>query len=183
MNPPARLFKMEGNLIKLLILGSEMEQNLELLNELKAKFNYDFDNPPADLVYADYLALVEFLRQKLHSNKTVDEGYAALGKALSKGYRYGDVGRILLKTAQFATPENILEMVVQSLRGGNPNITYELEEIRPHYGRIKVTGQLVNPHFNRGVIQASMLIKDIKNLKIEVEQLPDNLVYYTVMWE
>jgi uncharacterized protein (TIGR02265 family) len=183
MNPSTGKFKIDANLVKLLILGSEADQNHALLDGLKTKFNYDFAKPPSDLVYADYLNIVDYIRQKLHANKTEDEGYAALGKALSKGYRHGDVGRVLLKTIQFAKPEDLLEMIVQTLRSNNFNITYEVETARPHYGRVKVTGMLVNPHFNRGVIQASMLIKDLKNLRVAVEKQAANIVIYTVTWD
>lgn len=175
--------KMDGNNIKLLLIGNEADKRPGLLEELKTDFNFDFANPSPAYPYRSYIGLLERVRQVLHAGKSDQEAYIAIGEGLLKGYMQGEVGRVLMLTARLSKPEDMITMAVQNLGSATFNVKYEVEELRPNYGRVRMRNAKASPYLVQGVLQGVLKLKEVRNIQVMTTAVSIENVIYTVTWD
>jgi uncharacterized protein (TIGR02265 family) len=175
---------LDGNDIKVVLTGNAVDQHPTLLNDLLAKFGYDFYNPPVRVTFDIYLKILELIRQECYPKLPEYNAYFVMGRKSVEGYRKELIGRVTQNIAKIASPEERARIYVENFATINRNSSeWKIEEVRAGYCRVRSIGGRVPPDFIRGVLYEGINLDDIINLKVTANVLSVDERIYEITWD
>lgn len=170
-------------LLKDLITGAGIPDQPNLLQQLKQQFDYDFFLPPTSVRVQTYVAIIDFLRQKLFPQKPVAEGYFLLGIASLEGHFQSPVGKINKVAARMFSMEKAVQLYLKTQRYNYPFGEHEMEEIKTGYLRYHRQGVPTPPDFTCGVLSYLVQLTGGKEVKVTYRTVKQDDVIYEVQWQ
>jgi uncharacterized protein (TIGR02265 family) len=169
--------------IQSLLLGCGIKEKPALQRVIKEQFAHDYDNP-RDIPFEKYVEIVEYLRETLYPFRNSDEGYLALGKAVTAGGFQGVMGTIRKSIGKVLPPEKVIELFLKDFITNTPFARSDLEEARKGYIRWRV-GNLEGapPKLLTGVLTGMYETFNLKNLQVKDTQIDSGTFVYEIFWE
>lgn len=171
-----------GGDVRQIIRGSAARQNPELLEQIRQRFNFDYKNPPITLGYDTFLAIAEFLRQKLYPNLKNDEALEKLGYDMVQSYMDKPIGKVNRIAAKMSGPEATTDLIVNSMSSIISFGRYVVEEVRPGFARFHMYNLPGQPALVGGIIKASMELAQVREIKIKASSVATDEAIYEVTW-
>jgi uncharacterized protein (TIGR02265 family) len=175
--------KIDGENANSAIIGSGATENHALVQILRERFNFNYKNPPVTLNYADYLAMLEYIRQALYSDLTIEEGYETLGMSIARGHFQGVLGKVNLLAAKLVKPEQGFELFVRATKNALPFARYEVEELSKKVVRYRQIGVPGPPALERGIILGCLQVSGAKNIQVTSKEIQTEEVVFEVSWD
>ncbi len=130
----------------------------ELLRNIFRLYGFNYNTPSLDFSYEKYLQITQYLGKFAYPRLNEEEALERLGYELTHFYFRSPSGQILKKMAAVLGANRGAKIFVQSLAKRFPWANHQIEELRSHYVRYRVTGMSGTGAMTRGSAKASLEI-------------------------
>lgn len=168
--------------LKALFIGSDLENQPEILKEIAQKFELDYAKLPSRYPYDHYLDLLDWLQIRLYPNEGVTAGFEQLGRNITKGFFQRPVGQVLKRTIGLLGPQRAMTYFFRIAGGALPFGRFEVMETKPGFVRAILYNVPGSPEIMRGMGLESMAVAGISGGTIQYTKLSPIDTQFIAQW-
>lgn len=172
-----------NSLLRDMLVGVQAPAQPELLQALKQQYRYNYFEPPGEISLETYVAIMEYLRQKIYPAESSEEGFFQLGLASLEGHFQSPVGKINKVAARMLSIEKASALYLKTQRYNYPFGKHELEKLEKGYLRYCRCGVPTPPDFTRGVLSYLVQLTGGKQVKVSCQSVDPETIIYEARWE
>jgi uncharacterized protein (TIGR02265 family) len=170
------------SLVRDLIIGNELDKNANALQDLKARFNFNFANPPENIPIETYIAIINYVRQLFYSDLPDSEAYFGIAIASLEGHFQGTVGKINKIAARMLGIEKAAQLYLKTQKINYPFGTHEIEKIEKGYFRYRRIGVAVPPAFTKGTLTHLVKLTGGRDVAVSYRVLAPHDIIFEASW-
>jgi uncharacterized protein (TIGR02265 family) len=180
--PPLPNKTVTGRIIATILKGSNNHNEASMAQQLRQKFNYAYQDPPAEIKYEQFLEMLSFLRQTLFPFEGEKRAYHLMGSYAITGHFEG-VGKVNRVATRVLGADKSFEIFIQQRTINLPFAKHEVKKLADNHYSYATIGLITPVAFEIGVIQTWLENAGAKKVQIACVGEETDKRTFDIKWE